>query len=256
MIFKINIKIISAILLTIFVLGGFFYFIEKKDKIVAYNEDEVVEAKEPVPEIENFSQDIPMSDNVEMLENKDNLDNSQKREEVIVEVDKKEIEIPKEKKGKVTDFAIKDKLVTWGFATSVDRNIDTIILHSSYNALGGDKYDLDKLILEYKEYGVSPHYVIDRAGKIFRLVKDRDIAYHAGESSVPDGRKNVNNFSIGIELINTQEDKYTSEQYDAVNDLIKFLKNDYEIKYILGHNQIAPGRKTDPWNINWSKVDK
>ena len=154
------------------------------------------------------------------------------------------------------DIKIKDNLVSWGFSSSKNRNIDTIILHSSYNVLGGDEYDLDKIILEYKQYGVAPHYVIDREGEIFRLVKDANIAYHAGESKVPDGRTGVNNFSIGIEVVNSEKDNFTSKQYTAINELIAFLKDKYKIKYVLGHDQIAPGRKTDPWNINWEKVNK
>lgn len=153
-------------------------------------------------------------------------------------------------------LTIKERLVSWGFGASKERLIDTIILHSSYNILGGDEYELDKIIQEYKDYGVAPHYVIDREGNIFRLVKDANIAYHAGESKVPDGRAGVNNFSIGIEIINSEKDKFTLKQYEAINELIAFLKDEYKIKYVLGHDQIAPGRKTDPWNINWEKINK
>lgn len=146
------------------------------------------------------------------------------------------------------------RLVNFGFATSSGRTIDTIILHSSYNALGGDVYDVKKLVEEYKSYGVAPHYLIDRDGKIYQLVADKNLAYHAGESQTPDGRSQVNNFSIGIELMNTKTDKYTDKQYEAVNKLITILKNHYKIKYILGHKDIAPGRKDDPWGLEWGKV--
>lgn len=154
------------------------------------------------------------------------------------------------------DNKIKERLVSWGFSKSSERKIDTIIIHSSYNILGGDEYDLDKTILEYKQYGVSPHYVIDRKGDIFRLVQDNNIAYHAGVSKIPDGRTGVNDFSIGIELLNTEKDEFTKNQYNSVNYLIAILRRDYKIKYILGHNQIAPERKTDPWNMDWNKIDK
>jgi hypothetical protein len=152
------------------------------------------------------------------------------------------------------EINIISKLVSWGYEKSGVRIIDTIIIHSSYNALGGDEYDVNKLISEYKSYGVSPHYLIDRQGKIYQLVVDKNIAYHAGASQAPDGRKSVNNFSIGIELMNTKEDKYTNEQYASLKNLIANLKNDYKIKYVLGHNQIASDRKTDPWNFDWSKL--
>ena len=151
---------------------------------------------------------------------------------------------------------IKNKLVNWGFTKSSGRKIDTIILHSSYDALGNNPYDLDGLIAEYKQYSVAPHYLIDRKGNIYRLVADKNIAWHAGVSQTPDGRKNVNNFSIGIELMNTKTDDYTKKQYQATQKLIDYLKKEYKIKYILGHNEIAPGRKTDPWNFDWEKIKR
>ena len=75
-------------------------------------------------------------------------------------------------------------------------------------------------------------------------------------SKMPDGRTNVNDFSIGVEMINTMDGEYTSDQYDALNQLIASLKKKYSIKYILGHDDIAPGRKTDPWGIDWDRVRK
>lgn len=149
---------------------------------------------------------------------------------------------------------ITQKLVSWGFSSTSNRKIDTIIIHSSYNALGGNEYSVEKLIAEYKEYGVAPHYLIDRAGKIYQLVSDKNIAYHAGESKVPDGRTQVNSFSIGIEMINTKTDNYTDKQYTALKWLLSNLKAKYSIKYTLGHDDISPGRKTDPWNFDWGKI--
>lgn len=146
------------------------------------------------------------------------------------------------------------KNVSWGYQSASGRKIDTVIIHSSYNALGGDEYDVDKLIAEYKEYGVAPHYLIDRQGNVYQLVQDKNIAYHAGTSSVPDGRTNVNNFSLGIEMMNTKTDEYSAAQYGVLNKLISNIKTKYKIKYVLGHNQIAPGRKDDPWNFKWDKL--
>ena len=153
-------------------------------------------------------------------------------------------------------LAIENYLASWGFTKSSGRTIDTIIIHSSYDALSGNAYSLEGLIKEYKQYGVAPHYLIDRKGVVYRLVEDKNIAYHAGVSKTPDGRKNVNDFSLGIEIMNTQADFPTKEQYAALQILIDFLKEKYKIKYVLGHNQIAEGRKDDPWNFNWEKIKK
>lgn len=152
------------------------------------------------------------------------------------------------------DFAIKERMVSWGYEKIANRKIDTIVVHSSYNSLGGDIYDVEKIIEIYKSYGVSPHYIITREGKIYRLVDDKNIAYHAGESKVPDGRTNVNNFSIGIEMVNSKTEGPSGAQYEALKRLIKEIKSDYDIKYTLGHSDISPGRKDDPWKFNWDKI--
>lgn len=148
-----------------------------------------------------------------------------------------------------------EKKVDFGFGVPEKlRKIDTVVLHASYNSLGGDVYSVDKIVDIWKSYEVAPHYMIDRKGNIYRLVDDANIAYHAGVSKMPDGRTNVNDFSIGVEILNTKDDKYTTAQYDAVNDLIAYLKGKHSIKTVVGHADIAPGRKDDPWNFDWKKV--
>ena len=112
----------------------------------------------------------------------------------------------------------------------------------------------DIIYKEYKPYGVSPHYIISHDGKIYRLVEDKNIAYHAGESKVPDGRTGVNNFSLGIEIVNTKSEKPNEAQYNALRNLLTYLKSEYKIKYVLGHSDIAPGRKDDPWNFDFERV--
>jgi N-acetylmuramoyl-L-alanine amidase CwlA len=166
-------------------------------------------------------------------------------------------EVPEEKAetpASETKLAVVDRLMQSGFAARPSRAVDTIIIHSTYNNTGGDRYSVSKIIGIYESYGVSAHYLIDREGTIYRLVREKDISYHAGVSRVPDGRKDVNDFSIGIELINATDDEYTSAQYRAVKKLVSDIKARYRIKYVLGHDDIAPGRKTDPWNFDWSKL--
>lgn len=150
---------------------------------------------------------------------------------------------------------IVNRLMNSGFTvSSKSRSIDTIVLHSSYDLLGKDQYSVSGVIKEYQDYGVSAHYLIDRKGTIYRLVEDKNIAYHAGVSKMPDGRQNVNDFSIGIEMLNTETGQFTAAQYTAVNNLIASLKKQYPIRSVVGHQDIAPDRKTDPWNFDWKKV--
>ena len=154
-----------------------------------------------------------------------------------------------------TTLKITNQLVNWGFTKTSGRAIDTIVVHSSYNAMGADVHSVEDIINEeWKPAGVSPHYVIGRDGTIYRLVADQNIAYHAGVSKMPDSRTNVNNFSLGIEVVEAMSESPSSAQYASLKNLIDYLKGKYQIKHVLGHSDIAPGRKTDPWNFDWSKV--
>ncbi len=157
-------------------------------------------------------------------------------------------------KSPCTQVKIVNRLVTWGYKkVSRPRKIEAIIIHSSYNALTPDSFSVAEILREYRGIDVSPHYIIDRSGTIFRLVPERDIAYHAGKSRLPDGTTNVNAVSIGIEIVNTIRDTPTDAQYESLVSLVKCLKERYAIKYVLGHSDIAPGRKTDPWNFDWKR---
>ena len=64
----------------------------------------------------------------------------------------------------------------------------------------------------------------------------------------------MNAFSIGIEILNAEDDEYTDAEYEAIKGLIAELKKTYPIKYVVGHDHIPPGRKTDPWNFNWKQI--
>jgi N-acetyl-anhydromuramyl-L-alanine amidase AmpD len=146
-------------------------------------------------------------------------------------------------------------LVKKGFLPTRTHTIDTLVIHSSYNALGGDAYSVEKLLALFAHYGVSSHYLIDRDGQIYQLVPESYRSFHAGASRMPDGRVNVNNFSLGIELMNTRDDQYTEAQYRSLRNLVVRLKKQHPIKHIVGHGQIAPTRRSDPWNFNWKKVE-
>ncbi len=107
---------------------------------------------------------------------------------------------------------------------------------------------------------VSCHYLINRKGKIIQMVKDRNIAWHAGKSRWKKF-KNLNNNSIGIELVNKGHrlgyQNFSSKQIKTLIKLCKILKNKYAIKNenFLGHSDIAPLRKLDPGEkFPWKKL--
>jgi N-acetyl-anhydromuramyl-L-alanine amidase AmpD len=144
-----------------------------------------------------------------------------------------------------------EKPVSSGKRTALNRNITAIIVHSTYNSFGDDKYDIDLIIKQFSRYRVSSHYVIGRDGLIYRLVKEKDVAFHAGKSQLPNGQTGLNSRSIGIELMTSKEEAPTEQQIKSLTILVNDIKKRYKIEYILRHSDIAPNRKTDPWNMDW-----
>jgi len=151
----------------------------------------------------------------------------------------------------VNELNIINKNVSFGNYCPKTRTINAIIVHSTFNASGGDFYDINLILAQFKRYRVSSHYIIERDGKIFRLVKENNTAYHAGKSQLPNRKGSVNACSIGIELVNSAIDTPTEFQLKSLILLVKDIKKRYKIGYVLRHSDIAPGRKTDPWNLNW-----
>ena len=114
---------------------------------------------------------------------------------------------------------------------------------------------------EIKELKVSSHLFIDRDGSITQFVPFDKKAWHAGVSNF-NGRENCNEFSIGIELEGTDELEYTHQQYDSLVEVSRELMVLYPLitkDNIVGHCDIAPGRKTDPgkafdWDLYRSRL--
>ena len=114
-------------------------------------------------------------------------------------------------------------------------------------------YDVDLIINQFAKYKVTQHFLIAREGVIYQMVTEKDIAYHAGVSRLHDGSTGINSRSIGIEIITSFDEAPSALQMDASVKLVKYLKEKYQVKYVLRHSDIAPGRKTDPWNMNWKE---
>lgn len=115
--------------------------------------------------------------------------------------------------------------------------------------------DLHPFFSKIKELKVSAHLLIKRDGSIVQFVPFDKRAWHAGESSFK-GRQNCNDFSIGIELEGTDNLAYEKKQYEALNKAIKAIKLHYPITDVVGHSDIAPGRKTDPGSsFDWDQLE-
>ena len=162
-------------------------------------------------------------------------------------------------------------------ATFKSGSLDTLIIH--YTA--GRSAESSARFLQKQKVKASAHLVIGRNGEIFQLVPFNIIAWHAGVSSYG-GRSGFNNYSIGIELDNagiltrTGNDFqswfgkkympnevmegvhrneslsrhwhiYTERQLEVNEEVTGLILDRYKsIEHILGHEEIAPGRKKDP----------
>jgi N-acetylmuramoyl-L-alanine amidase len=157
-------------------------------------------------------------------------------------------------------------------------NVDTIVIH--YTAGPSAQSAINTFKDPNARFKPSAHLVIDFNGGVIQMVPFNVKANHAGESEHL-GRKWMNNYSIGIEIVNAgnlkkvgnryqawygrfyNEDEvivakhknrsktefwqiYTEEQIEIVGEICKALISCYDIKYIVGHDDIAPNRKTDP----------
>jgi N-acetylmuramoyl-L-alanine amidase len=137
-------------------------------------------------------------------------------------------------------------------------DIDVIVLHHT----GTNRPTVDLATLRRAMGGarVSSHYLLAPSGTVYQLVPDDKAAWHAGVSSLRGVTEpSINARSIGIEITNdgTGQTPFTEAQYLALEQLVPYLARTYGVpkENILGHRDVAPGRKTDPAdNFDWSRV--
>ena len=100
---------------------------------------------------------------------------------------------------------------------------------------------------------VSAHFLIRRDGSLLQFVPCALRAWHAGASSWQ-GRERCNDFSVGVELEGTNLLPYADAQYAMLARLTRALRRRYPISDVAGHDQVAPGRKTDPGEaFDWAR---
>ena len=104
---------------------------------------------------------------------------------------------------------------------------------------------------------VSAHFLIRRNGELVQFVSTRERAWHAGVSRF-ENRERCNDFSLGVELEGCDDQPFTSVQYDVLLRLASVLRQSHPAitpARIVGHADIAPGRKTDPGpHFDWGRV--
>jgi AmpD protein len=149
-------------------------------------------------------------------------------------------------------------------------DVDLVVLHSISlppGQFGGDA--VERLFLgtlnpashssfaDLAGVRVSSHLFIRRDGEVIQFVPFQQRAWHAGKSSWQ-GRDACNDFSIGIELEGSDYVPYDLAQYAALNAVLQALYQAYPLldrSRVVGHAEIAPGRKTDPGPaFDWARV--
>ena len=136
------------------------------------------------------------------------------------------------------------------------KSIKFLVIH--YTGMQSERESIKRLCNPKSK--VSSHYLISQNGKVYQLVMDNRIAWHAGKSCW--GKyKNLNKNSIGIEMVNKgHKFGYTNFKKKQLSNLIKICQNlikKYKIKSqnIVGHSDIAPLRKLDPGEkFPWKKL--
>ena len=153
--------------------------------------------------------------------------------------------------------------------------IDTIVIHNislppnEFGACGADGIHYVEALftnqLDWEAHPyfktiegaeVSAHLFIERDGTVTQFVNFNERAWHAGRSSYL-GRRECNDYSIGIELEGSDFVSFTTAQYAVLAQVIATLYNAYPKthRHLTGHSDIAPGRKTDPGDyFEWVKL--
>jgi len=151
-------------------------------------------------------------------------------------------------------------LISPNFSKKLRKNSDIKLIVIHYTGMQSRIESIKRLL--NPRHKVSTHYLIDRKGRIFKMVDDNKIAWHAGKSKWKN-YINLNKYSIGIELVNKGHEfgyeEFTISQVNKLIKLCKNLKNKYKIKNsnIVGHSDIAPLRKQDPGEkFPWQKLQK
>jgi N-acetyl-anhydromuramoyl-L-alanine amidase len=137
-------------------------------------------------------------------------------------------------------------------------DVSLVVLHSislppgHYGGEGIERLFTNRLDWEADPYyqairglKVSAHFLIRRQGALLQFVSCDDRAWHAGRSSWH-GRKNCNDYSIGIELEGLEGDGFERAQYLTLANLLRALARRYPVTEIVGHEHVAPARKHDP----------
>lgn len=166
--------------------------------------------------------------------------------------------------------------------------VDTVMLHFCSDVVEHPEnpFNVDRVLQVFTSYTVSAHYLIGRDGTVYRLVPESRAAYHAGRGKLawaPERTDNLNEYSIGIEMLNVGSAKdmkifmspakyaefakqhpdwigFTDAQYQALRALLASIQSRHpgvkmDRHHILGHSDYAGARRTDPGEtFDWKRI--
>ena len=133
------------------------------------------------------------------------------------------------------------------------QRIRALILHATAGSASFDH----KIFMGWEPgYQVSIQYYILRTGEIRQYVRERDTAWHTGDSAfhgITDFALNQSTIGTELENLNTGKQPYTEPQIDSCIELWRDLKARHAIPrdWCARHRDISPGRKTDPAGFPW-----
>ncbi len=115
-------------------------------------------------------------------------------------------------------------------------------------------FDAHPFYAQIRDVRVSAHFLITRKGELLQFVSCQQRAWHAGLSDFF-GRAQCNDFALGVELEGSDDVPFEAAQYQSLAKLTKALLAAYPIRALVGHADIAPGRKTDPGPFfDWQRL--
>ena len=137
--------------------------------------------------------------------------------------------------------------------------VDCVVLHATVTETADDAIR----IFRNRRSKVSAHFVVERDGTVTQMVPIGKRAWHAGTSRL-EQRANVNDFSVGIEIVNRNNGKqpYTDRQYKAVARIIRHLRTKRGLRLppdrIVSHHMVAlpEGRKSDPLGFDFRRLNR
>ena len=145
--------------------------------------------------------------------------------------------------------------------------IDLLVIHNislpprEYGGSGVEQLFTNRLnpaehpfYAEIADLRVSAHFFIRRDGELVQFVPTTQRAWHAGVSNWR-GRAGCNDFSLGVELEGCDFEPFSTEQYTVLIALTRLLQQRFPHLELTGHQDIAPGRKTDPGPyFDWQRL--